>query len=257
MIASDLTVIVITRNEEANLARTLEKLRWAPKVIVLDSFSEDRTFEIARSFSNVVFERRRFDNFAAQCNYALALAGTGWILSLDADHVLEDALSEELKGLREQAGVDSYEARFRYCVDGKPLRATLLPPRRVLFRKEGASYVQDGHAHRLVRPGATARLSGFILHDDRKPAARWWQAQKKYVVDEVAKLFQTPVGKLPPQDRLRRLIFIAPPAVFLYCLFYRGLFLDGRRGFYYVWQRTAAEAMLSKAILERYLRGAG
>src|ERR1700733_2145160 len=92
-----LTALILTKNEEPNLSRVLEKLTWLEKVVILDSFSTDATLEIAGSFRNVVIYQRKFDTFATQCNYGLSLITSEWVLSLDADYVLTDDFITETK----------------------------------------------------------------------------------------------------------------------------------------------------------------
>lgn len=254
MIAASLTAVVLTHNEEANIARTLEKLAWVGRVVVIDSFSTDGTLEILKKFPNVRVEQRRFDDFASQCNHALSFVETPWVLSLDADYVLTDELVAEIQALAGDPAVAAYETAFRYCIFGRPLRSTLLPPRPVLFRREGARYERDGHAQRLKISGRAVRLAGTIHHDDRKPLARWIAAQERYSVDEARKLLDAAPGELGLPDRLRRLKFVAPFAVLVYCLFVRGLVLDGWRGVFYSFQRMVAELWLSVHLIEEEAR---
>src|SRR5262245_31635858 len=93
------TVMVLTYNEAPNIGRTLEKLTWAHRVLVIDSFSTDETLAIAKRFPNVDVLQRRFDSFAGQCNFGLAHVDSEWVLSLDADYVLSDELCIELATL--------------------------------------------------------------------------------------------------------------------------------------------------------------
>src|SRR5690242_689543 len=164
----DLTALILTFNEEANIARTLEALRWITGVAIIDSHSTDRTLEIARTFSNVQTYQRQFDTFAAQCNFGLTHVTTEWVLSLDADYVLTPELQEELKRLRPPQDVRGYSIAFDYCVFGRPLRSSILPPRTVLYRRNYARYRNEGHGHRVAVDGKVERLRGHIWHDDRK-----------------------------------------------------------------------------------------
>ena len=88
-----------------------------------------------------------------------------------------------------------------------------------------------------------------IQHDDRKPLSRWVTEQDRYAKVEAAHLLAQPNDSLNRQDRLRKQIFFAPPIIFLYLLFGRGLILDGWPGWYYVCQRTFAEILLSLRLL--------
>lgn len=249
-----ITPLVLTFNEAANIGRTLSKLVWAKKIIIVDSFSTDKTLEIISKYSSAEVVQRKFDNFASQTNWGLDHIKSDWVLSIDADYILTDELVEEIKNLDLILTTDGYFAPFKYCVAGKPLRSTLLPPREVLFRREKGRYVQDGHAHKLVNAGKTNCLKNFIYHDDRKPFSRWWAAQKKYAVLEARKLTITTFGQLNPQDKLRKMIFFAPGIVFLYCLFWRGLILDGWNGLIYSAQRFLAELLLSCELIKKLIK---
>lgn len=248
-------ILLLTWNEEANLARTLGALRDFPRVVVLDSGSTDTTLEIAARHANVRVCSRPFDNHAAQWNHGLAECGitAPWVLALDADYVLPPDIVREVANLQPPDSVTGYWARFRYCIDGKPLSGSLYPPVMVLFRRSGARYVQNGHTQRLVTQGQARTLDGRVLHDDRKPLAAWLAAQDRYARLECRLLRSTSWGELGWRDRLRRAAFITPWLVPLYCLTVgRGL-LDGRRGLYYAMQRGIAEAILSARLLQASL----
>ena len=249
----DITVLIISYNEAPNLARTLDALRGMPRVLVLDSGSDDGTEAIARGYGNVHWYMRAFDDFAAQCNHGLSLIDTSWVLSLDADHVLEADFVSELMNL--DGAAQGYATGFRYCVNGVPLRASLLPPRTVLFRRAAGRYVNDGHAHRIVVPGPVPQLRARIRHDDRKPLSRWLANQERYARHEVAKL-RASGQTLGLADRIRRWRWLAPPLVFAYTLFVRGTVFDGWRGWHYAYQRAVAEAVLAMRLIEADWSGA-
>ena len=248
-----ITPLVLTYNEAPNIARCLKRLDWATRVIVLDSGSTDDTVAIARRFPNVDVHTRSFDSHTMQWNHGVDLVTTDWVLSLDADYVLSDAIAAEIAALTPAPDVDAAFARFRYCVFGRPLRASLYPPRAVLFRRGRCRYEPDGHTQRLRVPGQSITLSGPIDHDDRKPLDRWFISQNAYARLEAEKLLTT-TAPLGLQDRLRRTIVLGPSAVSFYTLFVKGTLFDGWRGWYYTGQRLVAEAMLSLHLLDRKLR---
>lgn len=245
-----ITPLILTYNEEANLERMLAALSWAGRIVVVDSGSTDGTAAILARHPAVVVRQRVFDNFAAQTHFGLEQIATPFTLSLDADYVLTPALVEEIRQL-DPAAADAWYAEFSYCVHGRPLRASLLPPRLLLHRSQGLRYVNDGHAHRAVAPARVARLRGRVLHDDRKPLSRWVAAQVQYSQQEADKLTSSPWRELGWPDRCRRLL-LGPLLVALYCLLVKGLWLDGRRGWYYSLQRTVAEALLALRLLDRW-----
>lgn len=244
------TALVLTFNEKENIGRTVSALNWIERVLVIDSSSTDNTAELAlAAHTNVEVLTRPFDSFAGQCNFGLAHVETPWVLSIDADYVLTPELIEELKALEPPADVAGYSAEFRYCVFGHPLRSTLYPARTVLYRRNRARYENQGHSHKVKVDGTVQMLYGKIEHDDRKPLSRWLQSQERYLKVEARYLLSVPKQDLNRQDRLRKRIYFAPIVIFFYLLFGRGLILDGWPGWYYVFQRTIAEMLLSLRLI--------
>jgi len=250
----DITPIVITYNEEANIARTLDRLIWARRIVVIDSGSTDATLGIVRSYPQVEVVHRPFDEFASQCNFGIAQVTTNWVLSLDADYELSDVFVSELHRLHPEAVIGGYQARFVYRVLGRPLRGTLYPPRTVLYRKDKACYQNEGHGHRVTVVGKVVPLAGVIFHDDRKPLARWFTAQQQYAREEAKHLVALDRNALDRVDRVRLTAWPAPLAVFLYTLILKGCLLDGWPGWYYAFQRLVAETMLALELIDRRLR---
>ena len=246
-----ITPLILTYNEEANIDRTLGRLTWAERVVVVDSYSTDATIDIATACGNVDLVQREFDHFADQCNFGLEQIDTEWVLSLDADYVCSEALIDEIRALPTIPAADGFSVGFVYCVFGEPLRGTLYPPRTVLYRREKAKYHRDGHGHRVRVDGTVGELDAPIYHDDRKSLERWLDNQRGYARLEAEKLAEADDVGLT--DRLRALT-LAPPLVFLYCLFVQGLILDGKAGWYYTLQRTYAEVLLALRLLDDELR---
>lgn len=254
----EITPLVLTYNEAPNIGRTLSRLNWASRIIVLDSFSTDETCDIVRQFPQAEIIQRRFDTFAGQCNFGLQQIQTLWVLSLDADYVLDAGFEDELAALHPDADIAGFRAGFTYCIHGHRLRASLYPPRTVLYRKARASYRDEGHGHRVQIEGRVQPLRSRILHDDRKPLERWLAEQNRYAQIEARHLLgNTGPGagsrELNAADRVRRWIVLAPWLVFFYTLLGKGLILDGWPGWYYVLQRTLAETILSLRLVEAKL----
>lgn len=247
-----ITPLILTYNEAPNIGRTLAQLTWARDIVVVDSFSTDETAEIASSFPQVRVFQRAFDGHRHQWEFGLRETGinTPWVLALDADYVLTNEAVAELKDLEPGAATAGYRARFTYCINGKALHSGIYPPATVLYRREAASYVQDGHTQRVVVDGPVEQLHARLLHDDRKPLRRWLDSQARYAELEVGKLTTTSREDLSLRDRLRLWFVVAPAAVLFYCLIVRGGVFDGWRGFYYAFQRSLAELMLSLYLLD-------
>jgi glycosyltransferase involved in cell wall biosynthesis len=249
-LADKITPLILTYNEEPNLRRTLDRLQWAKEVLVVDSYSTDATLSICQSYANVRILQRMFDTAAAQDNFGLDNVQTEWVLSMDADYVLSEELIRELHELPDNPPMYGYFIPFRYCVYGKPLRATLLPPRCSLYRRDKARYYDDGHTQRVRIDGVTGALRHHILHDDRKSLSRWLRSQDRYVDLEARKLRDTPANELSFNDRIRQGKILAPVMVFVYCLTAKGMIFDGWHGWYYTLQRTLAEILLALRLIE-------
>lgn len=247
---SHITPVVLTWNEEPNLRRCLDGLRWAERVVVVDSGSTDATLAICTEYANVTLDVRPFDDHTSQWNHGVGLAKTDWILSLDADYVVNGDFVRELESLDPASEISAWFAPFRFLVHGHPLRGSLYPPRAVLFDRRRCRYVPDGHTQLLESDGPSGKLRTPIDHDDRKPLTRWFDSQRKYAALEAEKLLSedVPAGMA---DRLRRMIWPAAPAAFVYTLLAKGIILDGWPGWFYALQRTCAEVMLSLVLLEK------
>src|ERR1039458_2159661 len=92
-----ISVLILTRNEELNISRCLDSVQWSDDVLVLDSFSDDRTFEIVKTRGVRVLQNR-FINFAEQRNFGLSQGSLKheWVLHLDADEVVTPELQREM-----------------------------------------------------------------------------------------------------------------------------------------------------------------
>jgi glycosyltransferase involved in cell wall biosynthesis len=245
-----ITALILTYNESPNIDRTLQRLTWAKTIVVIDSYSTDNTLEILHSYPQIQVFQREFDTHTNQWNYGLEQVKSQWVLSLDADYILTDELISEINKLSEYTEIDGYFAKFKYCVFGKPLRGTILPPRQVLFRKEKSVYIDDGHTQLLEVKGKSATLSTYIYHDDRKPLTRWLWAQDRYLIIEAKKLLETPKSELSLGDRIRKQKILAPFIILFYCLILKGGILDGWHGWYYAFQRMLAEILLAIRLFE-------
>src|SRR3954466_10005620 len=112
-----LSAVIITLNEERNLSRCLQSLQGiADELVVVDSFSSDKTEEISKSFS-AKFIQHKFEGHIEQKNYALAQTSFDFVLSLDADEALSDELKSSIKSIKENWQHDAYEMNrlTNYC----------------------------------------------------------------------------------------------------------------------------------------------
>jgi len=250
-VLADITPVILTYNEAANIGRSLERLAWARQVVIIDSGSTDETLSIAGRFANVRMVHRPFDSHARQWRFAVEETGIGsdWILRLDADYLVEPALRDEIATLAPAPATAAYEIAFTYCIDGRPLRASLYPALPVLFRRGRGRFEQDGHTEKLRIDGPIERLKNRLLHDDRKSLEHWLRSQSRYQALEASKLTTRPWSELSWADRLRRTRFLGPLAVAVHCLFVKGLIFDGSAGLFYTAQRVTSDLILSMHLL--------
>lgn len=245
-----LQVVILTKNEEANLHRVLQQLIQIEKVIILDSYSTDSTIDIAKSYSNVEIYQRDFDTHATQWNYGLDLCNSQWVLSLDADYVLSNEFLAEISDKIIQTEFAAFNSQFRFLIFGKPLRGNNTLPRPVLFQRALCRYYDDGHTQRLKVNGQIENFSSKINHDDRKSLSRWLSNQANYSIKEVKMLLLTSNDNLSFISKIRKTKIFAPIFIFFYCLFVKGLILDGWAGWYYTMQRTIVEMLFALRLIE-------
>ena len=173
MPAPRLSVILITRNEAANVAGCLASTAFADEWIVVDAASTDATRELARRAGARVVETADWPGFGAQKNRALAAAGGRWVLSIDADERITPALAASIG--RAVAADDAgpgpapvaYELSRLSNFCGRWMRHGDWYPDRVvrLFRRDAARFSDDRVHERLCVDGPVGRLEGELLHD--------------------------------------------------------------------------------------------
>jgi glycosyltransferase involved in cell wall biosynthesis len=253
MMLDQITPVLLTYNEAPNIARTLSHLHWARDVVVLDSGSTDETLAILAKWSNVRVFSRPFDSHADKWRYALTETEitTPWVLRLDADYQLTEKFVYELSQLDPPAEVSAYAVSFDYAIFSHKLRSSLYPPNTILLRRGRFKIRDNGHTESWDVDGPIGSLQAHVTHDDWKSVQSWINSQGVYMSRELTHISAI---KCDMRDRLRLIPPLMPIAAFLYCLFGKGLILDGRSGLFYALQRLVAEAILSLMVLEKALR---
>jgi len=160
-----LTVIIITRNEEANIRACLESVAWADEIVVVDSGSSDATVEICRELGAKVYVHD-WQGFGIQKNRALSYAKQDWIFSIDADERVTPELRSQLVKAIEGDGEDGfYVPRLsQFC--GRFIRHSGWYPDYVLrlFRRTKGHFSDDIVHERVILAGTAAKLSSPLLH---------------------------------------------------------------------------------------------
>lgn len=161
-----LTVTVITRNESANIEAALASVGWADEIVVVDAESTDDTAAIARRHTHRV-EVRPWPGFSAQKNYAASRASHDWILSLDADEALSEALEAEIWEIkREGSQADGYTIpRMAQYMGRWILHSGWYPDRKIrLYDRRKGKWVGK-YVHESVKvDGRVGHLKSNLLH---------------------------------------------------------------------------------------------
>ena len=227
-----LSIAMIAMNEEANLPRTLESVKWADEIIVVDSGSKDRTIEIAKSFGAKT-NYHAFGGHGEQKNVALDLCTSDWILLLDADEVLTPELQEEIREVLEgEPKFDAYWIPRLNLYFGKWIRhGGFYPDHKLRLFKRGAARLSEGVGPHSTPQfaGPRGKLRGDMLHYAYPTMGIYLEHMNRYS-SEIAQLLHQR-GK----DSRAVLPFLwnavlNPTATFLYNYFFRLGFLDGREG---------------------------
>jgi len=160
-----LSVVIITFNEEDNIERCLESIQMvADEIIVVDSFSTDRTEEICGKFT-LNFETHKFEGHKEQKNYALSRASEDAILSLDADEALSPELTESILKVKNNFSKDGYELNRKTNYQGKWINHSgWYPDRKLRLVKKGTATWLGQNPHDKLELN-TKRNSGFLSGD--------------------------------------------------------------------------------------------
>lgn len=223
-----LSVFIITLNEEKNIRRCLESVRWADEIVVVDSGSIDNTVTIASEYTKLIHVRT-FTDYADQKNHALSLATGDWCLSLDADEEVTPALRDEIQSLvAGSTAFVGYRIPRRSVIFGRKFNFTGTQndkPMR-LFKKGTALFCQP--IHETVRiDGTTTDLRSSLNHLTYTSISSYMQRLNRYTTLEADFLISEEVVFKSYQLKLKPLFMGA----WLWIV-KRG-FQDGLEGFFY------------------------
>jgi len=223
-----LSVTIITYNEEDRIGDCIKSVAWADEVVVVDSGSEDRTQEIARSLGARVVEHP-FQGHVQQKNFAIEQAKNEWILSLDADERASEKLRAEIEEILSQEEINYdgfYIPRKVYYLGRWILHGGWYPDYKIRLFRKGKGKWGGRNPHDSVRvEGKCGRLRGEIYHYTYRDIAHNMRTINSFSTIGAEELFRE--GK---QATLFSLL-IRPPWTFIRKYFIQRGFLDGMAGF--------------------------
>jgi glycosyltransferase involved in cell wall biosynthesis len=257
------SVLILTFNEAANLPACLAALEWCDDIVVVDSYSNDDTVEIARSRGARVLQRK-FSNFADQRNFGLETITFRheWVLHLDADEVVTRRMYEEIALLAEDVPFDAFRIAGKLIFDGRWLRfASMYPVYQVRLIRRALRFVQVGHGQRESsgwRIGVLAE--GYEHYGFSKGIQDWIERHRRYAAAEAELAVQAVrphLSSLLSRDRVERRraskllsyrLPFRPLMRFLYVYVLRFGFLDGRPGWRYARLLAFYESLIDRNV---------
>ena len=263
---ADITAIILTRNEEKNIGVCIDSIKNTVKrIVVVDSFSEDGTVEIAKKSGAEVYQHEFF-NYAKQYLYAVDIAEikTTWILRIDADERLTPESAEELEKLcneNESTDVSGIMLRFYNVFLGKILKhGGVYPWRKLSVYKNGKGTIEDRHMdeHIILSEGTVIKMKKDCEHQAFKNLTFFVNKFNWYSTREAMDYFEqkeTSVENASFKTRLKMKVYYKLPIGFRAWLFYvyryyfRLGFLDGKEGKIYAflhayWYRYLIDAKI-------------
>lgn len=256
LIPHTVDLIILTYNEEANVAQALDSVAdWANEIFILDSLSTDRTLDIARQYGCHIVQNT-FENYAKQRNYALdhLPIRSEWVLFLDADEWLPDALKQEISTLLAASPeANGFYLNRRLIWMGRWIRRGYYPSWILRLFRYGKGRCEDRAVNEhLIVEGETGQLRNDFMHEDRKGVTDWIAKHNDYATREAqellnarpepayreinARLFGTQAQRtrwLRHKIWNRLPLLIRPFFYFFYRYVLAGGFLDGREAFVY------------------------
>lgn len=257
----DITVVILTKDEEENIARCIESVKpIAKRIVVLDSYSTDKTLEIAESMGADIYQHP-FKHYGAQFQYALDYTNinTKWVFRLDADEEVSEDSRKEIVSLcnsNENTGVNGFVFRLQNTFMGKKLKHGVLSVlEKLCIFKFGKAYMEDRYLgeHLVLTEGRSIKMKSISYHHEVKNLTFMMNKFNWYSSREAKDFFfqetnTQELAKLDKPTKIRRFIkfkiYYKLPSqlrcklVFFYWYVIRLGFLDGKEGYYWTFFQT-------------------
>lgn len=239
-----LSVTIITLNEEENIKRAIESVKFVDEIIVVDSGSEDDTVEIAKKLGAKVFTHT-FVNYADQKNFAAQKATGDWTLSLDADEEVTEELAKEIQDTLDTTEYDGFLLPRRNIILGGEIKHSRWSPDAHvwLWKKTKGKWIGKVHEE-LVVDGQVGNLKGAKMHYQDKSIFEFMLSLNQYTQIEAEEKFSKGV-----KFSLAKMMYSSLKS-FLGRYFYKRGYLDGWRGFVLCTLRAFYHSLVWLKILE-------
>ncbi|MDO8525976.1 MAG: glycosyltransferase family 2 protein [Candidatus Omnitrophota bacterium] len=251
-----LSVVVLTRNEEAIIAGCLDSVKWADEIIVIDDNSADRTVEIAGQYAAKVIAHPLDNDFSGQRNLGITRASGEWILQMDADERVTVGLKEKIEAIlesEEELSAFRFKRANNFC--GKFLAfggEDMHKPVR-LFKK-GKARFSGGIHEELIVDGNTGEIDAVMEHYNFPGISHYIATQDFYTGMEAKSLYEK--SGLIPEKKLRKELLFGPVKLFLKIYIKKKGFKDGLHGMVFAilsaWRRFMIYAKYWELNQKRY-----
>ena len=225
----DITALIIVYNEINHIDELISHLDFVSEIIVIDSFSNDGTFEKLNTYPHVKTIQHKFLDFANQRNFAIEQASKEWILFIDADERISLELKKEILALLHNVSdINAFKFRRKFIFQKQIIRFSGLQTDKIyrLFRKGTAFYLENKLVHeQLVVDGKTATLKNYLLHYSFINTQHYKSKTEDYARLKARELFSK---KLVPNWYH---FYIKPTYKFISNYIFRLGFLDGKLGY--------------------------
>ena len=223
---NNISVLIITRNEEDNIRQCLDTVSWASEIIVVDSHSSDSTVRICREYTDKVFDNK-FIDFSAQKNYALSKSSNDWVLFVDADERITSELKEEISALNSK-NFNGYYIPRKNIIFGRYMKygghQNDLQLR--LFIKSRSHFKNPVH-EKVVVEGSMGYLNNYIEHYSTESLSEYCKKMNSYTDMEAKRM---------SGEKIRFSVFrmmMKTVGKFLYQYIIQEGFRDGKEGLIY------------------------
>jgi glycosyltransferase involved in cell wall biosynthesis len=189
-----ITAVIITKNEEKNIAHCLDSIcDIVDEIVILDAFSSDKTAFICQQYPSVKFIQKEWLGYAASKNYANSRATSDFILSIDADEILSDDLKADILNIKPLINADcAYGFNRLNFIGGEPVHHSgWYPDRKVRLFPKKSSYWSGDYAHEtLITKFKTVTLHGDLQHFTSDSFKQMYVKQRHYAELGASELFK-------------------------------------------------------------------